>query len=250
MSREILNRTFKQKIKIFCKLYKPSIYLILFWIVIFFIWLLLNFEIKKIILIHKKDILLSFSSTFKNMALFFISVVIGSYSIVQALLDDESLLQLAKSQNKKPSKFTEINIYFYSYTLILLFTVLVNGIFEKLLENKMLLTFLKTVDTDLLTSLFPEVLYIYIIYVSLISFEFLIFIRNLYDMFKATAYIRTTKKLTLQEKISIINEFLFNKNEINYLGNNLNKDSYQKMKQLIGKDFTLDEAIIFIKNQK
>lgn len=250
MSREILKRSLEENIKILLRIHKPNLIPLLLGFLILLSWYFIDVEHKGVILKYKTDILLSIVPTFKNATVIFIGIVVGSYSIFQALLDDESLKKLVElTGNDKSSKFTDINIYFYSYTLILFFSAFLSGAFEFLLNTKIFWLFLKEIEITILNQIFPWFMFVYLIFMIFVSYEFIVFVRNLYDMFKITSFIRATKDLSIPEKIFIINEFLFNKNEIDYLSDTLTRDSYKKMKNIIGKDFKLDEAVIFIKTK-
>lgn len=250
MKSEILKRTYWQKIKIICKLYFVDFILIILSILLLlFVCSVVPEEIKSNILQHKKNLLEISSTNFKNIALFFISIVVGSYSIVQALLDEESLKILTISSKKETSKFTYINIYFYTYVIILLLIIVLNGGIELGLKFEKELNFIAKLKLkkELLDYIFIIIFFSQISLIISISYEFSIFIRNLYDTFKVTTFIKMTKKMSSKEKILIINEYLFNRNKINYLSLELTDEAYKKMKLIIGKDFTLDEAIIYIK---
>lgn len=254
MKEEILKRKFCEKLKIIKQLYFFPI--MIFIIIFVFLYLFKDFpifnELKNNIFTHKKVLLELFSANFRNVSLFFISIVVGSYSIVQALLDEESLEILTNSKENKSSKFTYINIYFYSYVIILLLTIVINGTIEMMLKMDKELNFIKNLalkkkNIDLIFYM------IFSMQISLffsISYEFKTFIRNLYDIFKITTYIKITKKMNTKEKILFINNYLFDKNIINYLEPNLSQEAYCKMKEIIGKDFTLDEAIKYIKEEQ
>lgn len=251
MKQELLERSLINKIRIIKNLYlKPSI---IFLVVLGFLFSLkfipVSEEIKRSIFIYKRYLLGLSSTSFRNISLFFIGIVIGSYSIVQSLLDEESLKVLTEADNKKISKYTYINIYFYSYVIILLLTIFFYGGIELLLNLDEKLNLIKKLefDVEFLKSTFKWILFIQIAVIISIGYEFKIFIRNLYDIFKVTTYIKTTKMMSEREKIIFINNYLFNKHLINYFDLTLTQEAYTEMKKLIGKDFTLDEAVVYIK---
>ncbi|MHD0313945.1 hypothetical protein [Fusobacterium varium] len=249
MKNEILKRTFSEKIKIIKELYFPACKVFIIVLCVLFLFSFIPEEIKINIFTHKRALLEMSSISFRNISLFFIGIVIGSYSIVQALLDEESLEVLTNSVNNKSSKFTYTNIYFYSYVIILLLTVIMNGAIEMMLKFDAILNYIAIlkIDKKILENIFIAIFFLQIAFIFSISYEFKIFIRNLYDTFKITTYIKMTRFMDTKEKIIFINNYLFNNHKINYLESNLTEEAYNQMKIIMGKDFTLDEAIIYIK---
>ncbi|RGY66702.1 hypothetical protein DXA30_02815 [Fusobacterium ulcerans] len=249
MKTEILKRTIFEKANIIGKLYFSAcwVFMITLYILIFFFFIPEDIKIK--IFTHKRALLEISSTSFRNISLFFIGTVIGSYSIVQALLDEESLEVLTTPKNGQSSKFTYINIYFYSYVIILLLAVVINGTIEIMLKVETILGYIAIlkISKRILENIFIVILFFQIAFMFSISYEFKVFIRNLYDTFKVTTYIKMTKLMNTKEKVLFINTYLFNNHKINYLGSSLTKEAYEEMKIIIGKDFTLDEAITYIK---
>lgn len=254
MKEEILKRKFWEKFKIIKQLYFSAaiIFLITFVFLCLFKYFPISNEFKNSIFTHKKILLELFATNFRNVSLFFIGIVVGSYSIVQALLDEESLEILTTSKDNKSSKFTYINIYFYSYVIILLLTIVINGTIEVVLKMDKELNFIKnlTLNKKYINFIFYMISSIQISLFFSISYEFKTFIRNLYDTFKITTYIKITRKMDTKEKVLFINKYLFDKHMINYLESYLSQDAYCKMKKIIGKDFTLDEAVRYIKKEQ
>lgn len=250
MKKEILKRKFFNKMEILKELYLKVFVIFIFslFLVCFFKYIPNEIQIK--FFNHKKELLELTSNSFRNISLFFISIVIGSYSIVQALLDDESLEVLTNHKENKPSKFTYINIYFYSYVVILLIIVLFNGSIEILLKIDKIIFFIKSLDLnhEVLNKIFKIIISFQIAMIISISYEFKIFIRNLYDTFKVTTYIKVTRAMSTKEKILIVNNYLFDKHLIDYLSSELSSEAYEKMKNIMGKDFSLNEAILYIKD--
>ncbi|MBR8749971.1 hypothetical protein IX317_001651 [Fusobacterium sp. DD29] len=257
METDVLKRNFRQKIKIIFKLYiRAAVVFIFIYILLFFLeQLLIKGEYKQIFFLlfgHKKNILELLVTNFKSISLFFIGIVIASYSIIQALLDEEVLKELTKSINNQTSKFTEINIYFYSYVVLLLIGIAFNGGIEILLKMEKELIFFDFFNfTNNFKNLIFKILIAFeIAFICSIGYEFMIFVRNLYDIFKVSTYIKMTKPMTVTEKIVFINSYLFDKKFLKTINAELTKESYNKMKLLIGKDFTLDEAVKFINEKK
>lgn len=249
MKKEILKRNFFNKIKILKELYLKAIVIFILSLFLVYFFKYIPNEIQVKLFKHKKELLELTSNNFRNISLFFISIVIGSYSIVQALLDDESLEVLTNNKENEPSKFTYINIYFYSYVIILLTVVLFNGGIEVLLKVDKIIFFIKNLDftQEVFNKVFKIIISFQIAMVISISYEFKIFIRNLYDTFKVTTYIKVTRAVSTKEKILLINNYLFDKHLIDYLSTELTSEAYEKMKNIMGKDFSLNEAIKYIK---
>ena len=76
-----------------------------------------------------------------------------------------------------------------------------------------------------------------IAFICSIGYEFMIFVRNLYDIFKVSTYIKMTKPMTVTEKIVFINSYLFDKKFLKTINAELTKESYNKMKLLSRKRF-------------
>lgn len=250
MSQELLCRKLKDKITIICRLYIKA--LLIFGLFSgALIWFSFN-HFGDVLLRFKYDTLVTLFSSIQGLILTFLSLVVGSYAIFQALLDDESLKTLVKMKEAKSgiSKFTLGNVYFYSYTVVLVITMFFNGIGLILMKSKLFPVLIKEIELKTLNMIYPYFLAIYLTIIIFVFCEFLIFVRNLYDMFKLSSYIRSQENLTTSEKIYLINEYLFNKNKIEYVSGILTTESYNTMKKIMKKDFSLNEAVKFIKETK